>query len=64
METLPPYLFVQFARFGYKQANTIAGTGASKVKHIRRCAFSPNLDVFDYASEELKKVLYVQTKGK
>lgn len=59
MGTLPPYLFVQFARFGYKQANTIAGTDASKVKHVRKCAFSSTLDVYDYASPELKEELNI-----
>lgn len=59
LSSLPPYLVVQFARFGYKGANEWAGTSAAKVKLIRRCAFSPLFDVYDCASDELKKVLSV-----
>ncbi|CAE8620776.1 unnamed protein product [Polarella glacialis] len=40
LNSLPPYLVVQFARFGYKGANEWAGTSASKVKLIRKIAFS------------------------
>jgi len=59
METLPEMMWVQFARFGYKQANVHSGTEASKVKHVRKCAFSSTLDVYDYATPELKEVLNV-----
>lgn len=59
MASLPPYLLVQFARFGFKGANDWAGTSASKVKLIRRCAFQSSFDVFDCASTELKKKLSV-----
>jgi len=59
LETLPPYLVVQFARFGYKAAHEWAGTSASKVKLTRKCAFSPTFDLFDCASDELKKKLSV-----
>mmetsp|Transcript_60234 Transcript_60234/g.179390 ORF Transcript_60234/g.179390 Transcript_60234/m.179390 type:complete len:373 (+) Transcript_60234:3-1121(+) len=59
LSSLPPYLVVQFARFGYKGANEWAGTSASKVKLIRKCAFSHTFDVFDCAEEELKKRLSV-----
>jgi len=55
--TLPPYLIVQFARFGYKGANEWAGTQASKVKLTRKCAFSTTFDLFDCTSDELKKEL-------
>eukprot|EP00933_Yihiella_yeosuensis_P036697 TRINITY_DN3046_c0_g1_i1.p1 TRINITY_DN3046_c0_g1~~TRINITY_DN3046_c0_g1_i1.p1 ORF type:complete len:525 (-),score=163.93 TRINITY_DN3046_c0_g1_i1:239-1813(-) len=59
MATLPPYLIVQFARFGYKGANDWAGTSASKVKLIRKCQFGDKFDVFDCASDELKKKLSI-----
>ncbi|CAD7965483.1 unnamed protein product [Amoebophrya sp. A120] len=59
MASLPDYLWVQFARFGYKQANTVAGTEASAVKMVRKCAFSSTLDVYDYASADLQKDLSV-----
>jgi ubiquitin carboxyl-terminal hydrolase 14 len=55
--SLPPYLVVQFARFGYKGANDWAGTAAAKVKLIRKCAFSPTLDMTDMATDELKKMI-------
>jgi len=59
MDSMPPYLVVQFARFGYQGANEWAGTTASKVKLTRKCAFSKQFDVLDCASDELKKVLNV-----
>jgi len=59
LASLPPYLVVQFARFGYKGANEWAGTSAGKVKLIRKCAFSHTLDAFDCADDELKKELSV-----
>jgi len=55
--SLPPYLLVQFARFGYKGANEWAGTSASKVKLIRKCAFSTTFDVFDCTEEALRNRL-------
>mmetsp|Transcript_52726 Transcript_52726/g.123308 ORF Transcript_52726/g.123308 Transcript_52726/m.123308 type:complete len:520 (+) Transcript_52726:80-1639(+) len=54
---LPPYLIVQFARFGYKAANEWAGTQASKVKLTRKCAFSTTFDLFDCCSDDIKKEL-------
>mmetsp|Transcript_6094 Transcript_6094/g.14151 ORF Transcript_6094/g.14151 Transcript_6094/m.14151 type:complete len:525 (+) Transcript_6094:165-1739(+) len=59
LASLPSYLVVQFARFGYKGANDWAGTTASKVKLTRKCAFSHSFDAFDLASDELKKKLSV-----
>ncbi|CAD7948448.1 unnamed protein product, partial [Amoebophrya sp. A25] len=59
MATLPQYLWVQFARFGYKQASALGGTEASAVKMVRKCAFSASLDVYDYATPELQKELGV-----
>lgn len=59
LESLPPYLVVQFARFGYKSANEWAGTSASKVKLTRKCAFANNFDLFDCASDEFKKKLSI-----
>jgi len=59
MADLPPYMFIQMARFGYKAANELSGVAATRVKHVRKCAFSPFLDIFDYASEELKETLKV-----
>eukprot|EP00438_Fugacium_kawagutii_P033048 Skav231387 [mRNA] locus=scaffold1023:140667:143689:+ [translate_table: standard] len=56
---------VQFARFGYKGANEWAGTSAGKVKLTRKCAFTPRgtqrhtFDIFDCASDDLKKKLSV-----
>jgi len=54
---LPPYLIVQFARFGFKGANEWAGTEASKVKLTRNIKFSPTFDVFDMTTDDLKKKL-------
>lgn len=59
LSSLPRYLVVQFARFGYKGANEWAGTSASKVKLTRKCAFSATFDAFDCADDELKKTLSV-----
>eukprot|EP00927_Polykrikos_kofoidii_P036723 TRINITY_DN3099_c0_g1_i1.p1 TRINITY_DN3099_c0_g1~~TRINITY_DN3099_c0_g1_i1.p1 ORF type:complete len:534 (+),score=130.89 TRINITY_DN3099_c0_g1_i1:91-1692(+) len=59
IESLPPYLVVQFARFGYKSANEWAGTSASRVKLTRKIAFSNTFDVFDCASDDLKAKLRV-----
>eukprot|EP00930_Biecheleria_cincta_P000840 TRINITY_DN102035_c0_g1_i1.p1 TRINITY_DN102035_c0_g1~~TRINITY_DN102035_c0_g1_i1.p1 ORF type:complete len:556 (+),score=145.52 TRINITY_DN102035_c0_g1_i1:211-1668(+) len=59
LASLPPYLVVQFCRFGYKGANEWAGTSASKVKLTRKCAFTHMLDMFDCASDDLKKKLSV-----
>lgn len=57
LDSLPPYLIVQYARFGYKGANEWAGTASAKVKLIRKCAFTKVFDLFDCASEELKTKL-------
>jgi len=55
--SLPNYLIVQFARFGYKKANEWAGTSDSKVKLVRNIKFSPTLDLYDIATDDLKKQL-------
>jgi len=55
--SLPPYLVVQFARFGFKGANEWAGTAASKVKLTRNIKFSPTFDLYDAATDELKTAL-------
>jgi ubiquitin carboxyl-terminal hydrolase 14 len=57
LASLPPYLICQFARFGFKGANEWAGTGASKVKLIRNIKFSPTLDLYDCATDDLKTQL-------
>ncbi|OLQ13930.1 Ubiquitin carboxyl-terminal hydrolase 6 [Symbiodinium microadriaticum] len=57
--SLPPFLVVQFARFGYKGANEWAGTSASKVKLTRKCAFTHTFDIFDCTSDDVKKRLSV-----
>jgi ubiquitin carboxyl-terminal hydrolase 14 len=59
MAELPPFLFIQMARFGYKAKNELSGVDATRVKHVRKCAFSPTLDVFDYCSPEMQDVLKV-----
>jgi len=59
MSSLPPYLVVQFARFGYKGASEWTGTSASKVKLTRKINFSNTFDVFDIVEPELKKKLSV-----
>jgi len=59
LSSLPPYLVVQFARFGYKGASEWAGTAASKVKLTKKISFSKTFDIFDCSSDELKKVLSV-----
>lgn len=59
LESLPPYMVVQYARFGYKAAHDWAGTAAAKVKVTRKFSFGPLFDLFDCASEELRKQLSV-----
>jgi ubiquitin carboxyl-terminal hydrolase 14 len=59
MADLPPYLFIQMARFGYKAANELSGVGATRVKHVRKCGFTPFLDVYDFASPELQETLKI-----
>lgn len=59
LSSLPPYLIVQFARFGFKGANAWAGTDAAKVKLTRKCAFQSMFDAFDCASDDLKKRLSI-----
>jgi len=55
--SLPPFVIVQFARFGFKKANDWAGTSDSKVKLIKNIKFSPTLDLYDCATDDLKKDL-------
>lgn len=57
LDTLPPYLVIQYARFGYKGANEWAGTSAAKVKLIRKCAFAKTFDLFECSTDELKAKL-------
>jgi len=64
METLPPLLIVQFARFQWKAKSDSAGTEASRTKVTRKCAFQRTMDVFDYASDELKKELIAGRRRK
>jgi len=57
LSSLPPYLIVQFARFGYKNANDWAGTSASKVKLTKNVKFQSSFDVYDMCTDEVKKEL-------
>jgi len=59
MASLPPYLVIQYARFGYQGANEWSGTSATKVKLTRKCQFTKQFDVYDYTTDELKKKLSV-----
>lgn len=55
LASLPPFLIVQFARFGFKGANEWAGTSASKVKLIRNIKFSPTFDLHDCSTLDIQK---------
>merc|ERR1719181_2368325 len=57
LSSLPPYLIVQFARFGYKNANDWAGTSASKVKLTKNVKFQSSFDVYDMCTDDLKKTI-------
>jgi ubiquitin carboxyl-terminal hydrolase 14 len=59
LASIPEYFLVQFARFGWKAASTVAGTEASRVKIGRTLQFPKRLDVYEFASEELQKKLQV-----
>jgi ubiquitin carboxyl-terminal hydrolase 14 len=55
----PKYLLVQFARFGWKNASTSAGTEASRVKIGRNVQFPKRLDLYEFVTPELKEELQV-----
>jgi ubiquitin carboxyl-terminal hydrolase 14 len=57
IESLPTYMIVQFARFGWKKANSEAGTQASKVKIGRKVQFPKKMDVYEFCTPELQKEL-------
>jgi ubiquitin carboxyl-terminal hydrolase 14 len=59
LQSLPKYLLVQFARFGWKAANSEAGTTASRVKIGRKVQFPKRLDAFEFTAEGLQKDLQV-----
>eukprot|EP00913_Durusdinium_trenchii_P024436 g22939.t1 len=60
LESLPPYLIVQFARFGYKGANEWAGTSAAKVK-LTRGSVGSVWPVVDEVMEKRPKYTDVMT---
>lgn len=64
MQSLPPFLVVQFARFSWKAKSDSAGTDAGRTKITRKCAFQRTMDVFDFASDELKKELLIGRRRK
>lgn len=64
ISSLPTYLVVQFARFGYKGANEWAGTSANKVKLIRKIAFNRAFDAMDFCTDGLKEQLLVGRRTK
>jgi ubiquitin carboxyl-terminal hydrolase 14 len=59
LATSPKYLLVQFARFGWKNASTVAGTEASRVKIGRNVQFPKRLDIYEFVTSELKEELQV-----
>jgi ubiquitin carboxyl-terminal hydrolase 14 len=55
----PKYLLVQFARFGWKAASTVAGTEASRVKIGRNVQFPKRLDIYEFSTAELQQELQI-----
>ena len=57
IHTLPQYFCVQYMRFYWKQGNEAAGTSAGKAKILRKVTYPKIMDVFEFASDELKQEL-------
>jgi ubiquitin carboxyl-terminal hydrolase 14 len=54
---LPPYLIVQMVRFFWKEASDLPHSKPTAAKICKSIDFSHKIDIFDFCSEELKKVL-------
>lgn len=59
IDSLPPYLLVQLVRFEWKKSSEIARTEATRAKVCRKIEFSQNLDLYEFCSEDLKKILNI-----
>ncbi|KAJ1606723.1 ubiquitin-like protein [Cryptosporidium canis] len=57
IDSLPPYLLVQLVRFEWKKSSEIARTEATRAKVCRKIEFPQSLDLYEFCSEELKKIL-------
>lgn len=57
LSSLPEYLIVKFLRFEWKAANSLSRTEGSKTKVCRRIQYPYELDIFELASDSLKKEL-------
>ncbi|CAG9313885.1 unnamed protein product [Blepharisma stoltei] len=56
---LPGYLVVQFVRFIWKRASSVAGTKDVKAKILRSVTFPKVLDTYEFCSDELKNSLNI-----
>ena len=59
---LPNYLYVQFMRFYWKQANTLTGAKAGKAKILKSVIFSKIIDLYDMCTDETKELLNIGRK--
>ncbi|KAF7457439.1 Ubiquitin carboxyl-terminal hydrolase family protein [Cryptosporidium felis] len=59
IDSLPPYLLVHLVRFEWKKSSEIARTEATRAKVCRKIEFSKNLDIYEFCSEELRKILNI-----
>ena len=62
IKTLPPYLTVQFVRFFWKEASSIAATKSTKTKVLRAVNFPKVLDLYDLCTNETKEILDIGKK--
>lgn len=57
LKKLPPYLVVQKIRFLWKKAVESTGSKATKAKILRNVSFPRVLDMYQFCTDELKKIL-------
>lgn len=54
---LPSYLCINFVRFYWKAASSVAGTKAGKAKILKKVVYPRVLDIYKFCSDELKASL-------
>ncbi|KAH8740508.1 Ub6p like ubiquitin at N-terminus and ubiquitin C terminal hydrolase at the C-terminus [Cryptosporidium ryanae] len=59
IDSLPPFLLVHLVRFEWKKSSEIARTEATRAKVCRKIEFSQNLDLYEFCSDDLKKILNI-----
>ncbi|KAK6590817.1 tRNA-guaninine transglycosylase [Cryptosporidium xiaoi] len=59
IDSLPPFLLVHLVRFEWKKSSEIARTEATRAKVCRKIDFSQTLDLYEFCSDELRKILNI-----